>query len=544
MIAKTTVWKAGLYARLSKEDELAGYSSSVKSQIEILKEYAGQSEEIEVCGVYTDDGFTGTDFDRPDFERMLGDIHGGRINCIIVKDLSRFARNSSKSGELISDEFARLGVRFISLNEGYDSNSENASPLTQFLTLGITNIINEIYVASTSANIRGTLNINRRQGKFIGSFSSYGYLKDPEDHHKLIIDEEAAPVVREIFEKFLGGRSIVGITKDLNEAGIPSPSEYKRLCGYNYRHAALPDSDSLWCESTVRRILQNEIYIGNMVQGKNKKISYKIKKIEHVKKENWIIVENTHAPIIEKSVFEQAQKRFNTGAHCSSKTKSVDLFSGMVRCSECGRIMNKKTNNHNYGTYNYYRCVTHAKMKSSACKNHTIRIDKLEAAVLSYLQRLFRIGVDIKKIVDSIKNQPQRKKETLNLEKTLTAYKKEQEKYEKAALDLYPDWKAGIITKEEYLKLKQSLSEKAEALNDKISALQTTINRREKGIEYDNKYLNEFLKMGNIPYLTRDIVTGLIDSILVNDDGSVELNLKFSEDYIRTLDYIEENKGA
>ena len=216
----------------------------------------------------------------------------------------------------------------------------------------------------------------------------------------------------------------------------------------------------------------------------------------------------------------------------------------MVRCSECGRIMNKKTNNHNYGTYNYYRCVTHAKMKSSACKNHTIRIDKLEAAVLSYLQRLFRIGVDIRKIVDSIKNQPQRKKETLNLEKTLTAYKKEQEKYEKAALDLYPDWKAGIITKEEYLKLKQSLSEKAEALNDKISALQTTINRREKGIEYDNKYLNEFLKMGNIPYLTRDIVTGLIDSILVNDDGSAELNLKFSEDYIRTLDYIEENKGA
>ena len=171
MIAKTTVWKAGLYARLSKEDELAGYSSSVKSQIEILKEYAGQSEEIEVFGVYTDDGFTGTDFDRPDFERMLGDIHGGRINCVIVKDLSRFARNSSKSGELISDEFARLGVRFISLNEGYDSNSENASPLTQFLTLGITNIINEIYVASTSANIRGTLNINRRQGKFIGALA-------------------------------------------------------------------------------------------------------------------------------------------------------------------------------------------------------------------------------------------------------------------------------------------------------------------------------------------------------------------------------------
>ncbi len=537
-------WKAGLYIRLSKEDELKGESNSVTAQREILKEFVKQKPEIEEYDVYIDDGWSGTNFDRPDFKRMMSDIYTGKINCVIVKDLSRFCRNYSKGGEIITDEFARLGVRFIALNNGYDSFSESYNAMTQCITVGMTNVINESYAASTSANVRGTLNMNRQQGKFIGSFASYGYKKDPEDHHKLIIDEEAAVVVRMIFDKFISGMSIIGIAKELNEMGIPNPSAYKRMKGYKYHHPNLSKADGLWPDSSVRRILQNEMYIGNMVQGKNRNISYKIKKSINVSREEWIIVENTHEAIIDKDIFDKAQALFCKNIRKSPKTKRTDLFSGIVRCSECGRVMNKKTNNLEYGTYNYYRCVTNRKMKTSVCKNHTIRIDKLENAVLTYLRTLISIAVRLDEIADRINSNPERRTEYSHLESTLESYRNNFDKYERMIIDLYPDWKSGIITKDEYLSLKQELADKKECIKEKIEALNATIESFRSGGNTDNAFISNFKKYGNITSLSRPMITELIDSILVHENGIIEINVKFSDAYEQILDYIEENKDS
>ena len=223
-------WQAALYIRLSKEDmdKNKSESASISNQREILKEYLRLHPDIEHVDTYVDDGFSGTDFDRPGWTRLMQDIHLKRINCVIVKDLARLGRNYTISGDLIDNQFARLGVRFIALNNGIDTAGDGMNAATRCISIGVTNVINESYAASASVNIRGTLNNHRQQGKFIGAFASYGYRKAPEDYHKLIIDEDAAPVIRMIYRDFIDGSSIIGIVKKLNGMGIPNPTLYKQ----------------------------------------------------------------------------------------------------------------------------------------------------------------------------------------------------------------------------------------------------------------------------------------------------------------------------
>ena len=323
-------WKVALYIRLSKEDGDKGESYSVTSQREILMEYLKSHSEFELYDTYVDDGWSGTSFDRPDFKRMMDDVYEGKVNCIVVKDLSRFGRNYADAGNYIDNIFVRLKVRFIALNNGVDSFSGNMNSATQCITIGVQNVINESVAATTSVNIRGTLNVSRKQGKFIGSFACYGYKKDPNDRHKLIIDEEAAETVRMIYRLFLEGKGVLGIVKTLNALGIPNPAAYKKLQGLNYNHTSGNNNDGSWCDQTVRRILKNEMYIGNMVQGKNTTVSYKIKQCRPIPKSDWIIVEGTHEPIIDKDTFYKVQSLFGTDSFVrkSLLTNEVELFTG------------------------------------------------------------------------------------------------------------------------------------------------------------------------------------------------------------------------
>lgn len=535
-------WRAALYIRLSKEDGDKGESNSVTSQREILKEFLKLHPDIELYDIYVDDGWSGTNFDRPDFTRMMEDIYAGRVDCVIVKDLSRFGRNYTDSGNYLDNVFVRLRVRFIALNNGIDTASNNMNAATQCISVGVTNVINESVAATTSVNVRGTLNVNRAQGKFIGSFPTYGYLKDPNDHHKLIVDEEAAPVIRSIFERFVAGKSIIGIAKELNEEGIPNPSMYKRLKGLNYKHPVGKSNDGLWPDSSVRRILQNEIYIGNMVQGKNTTISYKIKQCRPIPKEDWIIVENTHEPIVSKELFKKAQSLFNKSIRVAPQKKEVDLFSGFVKCGDCHRAMNKKTNTHSYGTYHYYRCATARKMKKSACGNHTIRIDKLEEAVLTVIQNMVDVAIEMDEILKKINSCSGRKKESTHLKKAIETQTAEREKCKRMMVDLYPDWKNGLISQEEYLMLKQSISEKIETLDKMIENLTETAKSYEAGVHEENEFISHFKKYGKIKCLTRNLLIELIDEILVHEDKSITVKFKFENPYKEAMEYIEMNK--
>lgn len=536
------VWKTALYLRLSRDDGTDAESNSIASQREILKEYVNRYPDMEIVDIYADDGYSGTNFDRPDFNRMMNDVYAGKVNCVLVKDLSRFARNYTEAGTYLDKIFVKLRVRFIALNNQLDTGMAGVNPFNQLVQVGITNIMNEGQAAITSVNVRGTLNLRRKQGKFIGSFPTYGYLKDPDDNHHLIIDEETAPIVRMIFERFIAGESIIGITKDLNEMGVPNPSMYKKQKGLNYRHPCGRSNDGLWPDSSVRRILQNRMYVGDMVQGRNTTYSYKIKQCRAIPEDEWIVVENTHEPIIDRETFDNAQALFNKHIRKSPKKNSVDLFSGLVRCADCKRVMNKKTNQHPYGTYHYYRCVTARKLKKSACTNHTIRIDKLEQAVLLTIQNMINTATTMSELLDQINNNSTRIKESSHIQKALKVQISEREKLVSMITDLYPDWKSGVITVDEYQMLKERLNERLRIVDEKIASLNKSAEQFQSGITEENEFVSRFKKYGNIESLTRPLLTELVEEIFVHEGGDIEVVFKFYDAYLQVVEYIELNK--
>ena len=529
-------WKTAIYIRLSKEDvDKKDESVSVENQRAIMIDYLLQNPELKLVDIYIDDGFTGTDFERPAWNRLIEDIESGKVNCVIVKDLNRLGRNYTESGELIDNYFERKGIRFISLNNCFDNTDENMNAVTRCITVGVTNVINESYSAMTSVSIRGTLDILRKQGNFIGAFTCYGYMKDPEDHHKLIIDKEAAEVVKLIFREFNGGNSVRGIVRKLNSLGIPNPTKYKQKKGMNFK-ARGGKNDGLWNDRTVRRYLQNEMYIGNMVQGKNKVVSYKIHECRAVPKENWYVVENTHEAIISREDFDRAQELFKKHIRCSPVTEHRELFAGLVRCADCGAIMSKKTNKHSYGTYNYYRCTT--KLKSVDCTTHSIRIDKLEEAVLTYLKTMIALAVEYDKVVSHLYEKQDNK---LNLtDNALDSQKIELANCKNAMLDLYPDWKAKLITREEYIALKERLTGRIKELEDSINNLENA--QKEQIKQNKNSFAEHFKKYKNIDKLTPALLNELVESIYVYEDNRITIKIKYADALEEMLREIESNK--
>ena len=538
------LWKAALYIRLSRDDGDKMESNSITSQREILKEWLKLHPDIALYDFYIDDGWSGTDFNRPGFQRMMDDIYAGNVNCVIVKDLSRFCRNASEGGRYLDDVFVRLRIRFIALNNGLDTVSGNMNAATQLISVGVTNVINESVAATTSVNVRGTLNMNRKQGKFIGSFASYGYLKDPEDHHKLIVDEETAPVVRMIFDKFIAGTSIMGIAKELNAMGIPNPSAYKKQKGYNYRHPAGAQTDGLWPDSSVRRILKNEMYIGNMIQGKNTTVSYKIHQCRAVPKEDWIKVNGTHEAIVSPDTFQKAQALLGQHIRKPPDQNQVHLLAGFVRCAKCGRVMSRKTNRHAYGTYHYYRCVTNNKMKPGGCTRGSIRVDKIEEAVLLLLQKTVEACVEYEKLLAQINQSSNRKTESDSLQRQLKQQKAERENCMRSMAELYPDWKRGILTQQEFVTIKANLSEKIEKLNVTIQHLEDTANQYQAGVDSENAFLAGFRKYGTIRSLTRPMLLELVKEIRVYDENRIEIELNFRDEYAQLMEYLEMNQEA
>ena len=532
------MWQAALYIRLSKEDleKNQTESASIANQREILKEYLKLHPDIAHADTYVDDGYSGTDFDRPGWTRLMQDIRLKKINCVIVKDLARLGRNYTLSGDLIDNQFARMGVRFIALNNGIDTSGDGMNAATRCISIGVTNVINESYAASTSVNIRGTLNNHRKQGKFIGAFACYGYKKDPGDYHRLIIDTDVSEVVRMIFDEFIGGKSVLGIAKMLNSLKIPNPTLYKRQKGFNFNSRA--DNDGLWCDRTVRRILQNQMYIGNMVQGVNRTVNYKVHECRAVPKDEWIIVENTHEPIIDRETFDKAQSLFERKIHSGRKTGEADLFAGFLFCADCGKSMNKKVNRQNGKIYCYYKCATRQKKSPDACTNHTIRTDRLEAAVLSYIHTMIEVVRQYEKLNEKSSKRGA-KNEADPVNRTLEAKKAERESCLKIAADLYPDWKNGMITQEEYMRIKANLSEKLEKLDSMIRNLQNEKARLEGEALTDNGLVRSLMKYQTAQALTRPMLVELIDRITVRENGAVTVKMRESEAFEALMEEVE-----
>ena len=511
VFAPSFEWSAGLYIRLSREDGDKLESESVATQKAILERFIAEHPTINLHDYYIDDGWSGTDFERPAFQRMMADITTKKINCVIVKDLSRFGRNYVEAGKYLETVFPLFKIRFISVNDMIDG-TENPSSINNII-VQFKNIINDEYCRDISMKVRSALDVRRRQGKFIGSFAAYGYKKDENDHNKLIIDEPAAEIVRKIYAKFIDGYSIIGITRELNEQGIPNPSSYKKL----------HNCSGLWSDSTVRRILSNELYIGNLVQKKNEVISYKIHVSKAVEQKNRIVVENTHEPIISQADFYKVQALLKRDTRTSPNKGKLSVLSGFIKCADCGRAMQKRTVRQGTKIYEYYVCSNYK--KNHLCTKHAVRTEILEEAVITFLNRYIKLAVDLDRLNDKINKELINSDKSKRLNALITAKRQEIERSNKILVDIYPDYKSGLIGREQYLALKEKYENVVSKSKEEIMQLESELKTFETE-NYATEFITSLKKYDGFEKLTREIIVELIENIFIHESGEIEIKLK------------------
>ena len=534
-------WRLGKYIRLSKEDLLRGRdeSNSVINQRRLLEQYhqthLDEFHDGTEQDVYVDDGKTGTDTDREDFQRLLADVYSGRINCVIVKDLSRLSRNYTDAGNLIENLFVRLNVRFISLAEGVDS-YRNPDSVSNII-VPITNVMNDQYCYQTSKKIRQVFDMKRRNGEFIGSYAPYGYVKDPNDKHALLVDPEAAEVVKSIVALFLSGMNKRGITYYLNDHGTLCPTAYKQQQGLKY-NAPNAQGNPMWSTITIDTILKNRVYVGDMVQGRQRVKSYKIHIQERVPEEEWFIVENTHEAIIDRETFAKVQSLLKRDTRTAPKAKQLYLFSGFLKCADCGRAMSRIASK---GIYVYYQCGTYKSLSKKACTMHSIKSDRLEAGVLFAIQQQVHLALTYSEFVARINSAPLKKSKSKRLEDTIAAKEKELAKIMRYKQALYQDWKDGEITRNDYRHMSEDYEQQIEALTRIMQTLTAEQEQLENGVDAESPCLTAFLKYRNIDKLTREILGELIDHIKVYEGGNISVKFKYADEFRRIAEYIELN---
>ncbi len=457
------VWNVCGYVRLSREDgavpdaggnpcRSAGReSNSVTGQKELIRDYLGGHPELVECDMKVDDGYSGLSFERPAFREMMDAVKEGNINCIIVKDLSRFGRNYLEAGEYIERIFPFLGVRFIAINDHYDSLYKKTE--SDALLIPFKNLINEAYCRDISVKIRTQLAVRRRRGDFTGSFAVYGYLKDPQNRHHLVKDEFAAGVVRDLFRWKLEGMSAGDIADRLNREGVSSPLDYKKSQGLRFFTPFGGCGRSLWNATTVLRILKNPVYTGVLEQGKSTAVCLKVKRRVAKPRSGWDIVEGTHEALVGRDEFTAVQRVLARDIRTGLGNPVADRLSGMVYCGECGAAMVRKTVPSGKKKYIYYVCAAHKNKKS--CSAHSVRDSVLEEIVLKSVQKQMESVIGAERLAELSDAVFTPDDSAGKLRERLDRKNGEISRFQRLLDSLYENLEDGIISREEYTGLKK-----------------------------------------------------------------------------------------
>lgn len=520
-------WNVCGYVRLSHEDGDKEESNSITGQKNLIRDYLGRNPELVECGMKVDDGFSGSSFERPAFQEMMAEVKAGKINCVVVKDLSRFGRNYLDAGEYIEKIFPFLGVRFIAINDNYDSLHGNAG--SDELVIPFKNLINEAYCRDSSIKIRSQLEIKRRRGDFIGSFAVYGYLKDPENKNRLVVDSFAAEVVKDIFRWKLEGISAGDIADRLNHEGILGPMDYKKSLGLNFATPFRVNARSSWNATTVLRILKNLVYTGVLAQGKITTPSYKVHRRIEKPCEEWTVVEGTHEAIIDRCDFDIVRKILLLDTRTSPGNSGVELFSGMVFCGECGAPMVRKTVPSGKKKYIYYICAAHKNEKT--CFAHSLRDGVLAEIVLNSLKKQIQDVIDLEAILKitetAVLQQAGVRKKQARLEKK----QEEIGRYQRLLCSLYENLADGVIDREEYQSLKKNYTALLAQAQNQAEGIQSEMERALESSTKGNGWIGQFKKHQNLTELDRAAVVTLVERILVYKDKRVEIVYNWQDEY-------------
>ena len=530
------IYHAAIYVRLSKEDgDVAGASkaesNSISNQKELIRDFLKDKEDIVVVSERVDDGYSGSSFERPGFQQMLEDIRRGAVDCVIVKDLSRFGREYIDTGRYIERLFPALGVRFIAVNDHYDSLRGDE------ILVPFKNLINDAYCRDISVKIRSHLEVKRRNGEFIGAFAPYGYQKDGEDRHRLVVDAYAAGVVRDIFRMKLHGMSQDAIAGKLNRDGILSPMEYKNSRGINFRTAFRVKAASGWSPVAVRRILENEVYIGNLVQGRQSTPNHKVKKSIRKDKGDWVRVEKNHEPVVSERDFAVVQKLLGMDTRTAPDREGVYLLSGIAVCGDCGAPMVRKVSSVNGKRYCYYICSGHK--AGGSCGPHRIPVQALEDAVFVLLKRHIGCILDLERVLEYAGTVPFRDLDVRKLEERREKLLGEAERCRELRMMLYEDMKDGVITKEDYVELHAAYEARGKEAQEAAGKAEREIRAVLEGDEDKYRWISYFKEYRDIGELTRNVVVALISEVRVYDRENIEVVFDFADQYRQALEYVE-----
>ena len=457
------------------------------------------------------------------------------IAVIVVKDLSRFGRDYIDAGKYIEKIFPQLGVRFIAVNDNYDSLNHSTG---DSLVLPVKNFLNDSYSRDISIKVRSSFESRRQDGEFIANYTAYGYLRDPENKNKLVIDEVAGEYVREIFQWKIEGMSPVTIAEKLNGRGVLPPSEYKRSIGIKYKTAFQTSSRSKWSPKAVIRILTNELYTGVLIQGRRTTPNYKVKKVIIKDKSEWSRIENAHEAIIPAREFQLVQRLMQEDGRRAPGSDTVYPLSGRVFCGTCGALAKRKSVSYNGKKYAYYACPT-AK-KTGGCEGRNISERELETAVLTTLQSEIKLILDVDRALGQVEALAWERREIMRLEAAISAQEAEIAKYRTLKTSVYEDLRDGLITQDEFLHMKQDFSERISFIEDDISGLKTELDAVRAGLVNQTGWLAQFRQYRNLAKLTRTVVVNLIDKIHIYPDKKITVTLLCKDQLTDVIAFLRE----
>ena len=509
---------AVMYLRLSKEDGEKVESNSISNQREIINSYVKRNQ-ITMVKEYVDDGYSGANFDRPNFKEMIKDAYDKKFDTIIVKDLSRFGRDYIEAGKYIQRIFPENGIRFISVNDNYDSKSADMNDT--HLILPIKNFINDSYCRDISNKVKSSQKIKREKGDYISAFAPYGYKKSEENKNKLAVDEQAAPNIKNIFDMKLKGYSSKAIADELNRLGVLTPRKYKESQGFKCNGFQNIKGGN-WSAKAVNRIIENEVYIGNTLQGKSITLNYKNKKQIGKDKEEWIRVEDTHEAIVSKEVFSIANTMLKRDLNNSRGKDKIDIFTGMLFCKECGSSLIRRTVKYKEREEVFYICSKYNKEKS--CSRHSIKEETLIKAmskiIKSYIEFNEKLYSKIQ-LIDINRNLKDNQIPILKREKAMT---------EELLSSLYLDLKEDVINKEEYQLFRKNYMEKLTKIDESI---QYRLKRQEDTkykIDENKSWIIDINKYKNLSEIDRLSVVMLIDKIYISEDKTIDVRFNHTEE--------------
>lgn len=539
-LAQTTheqIWSTCIYGRLSFEDERKKESDSIGNQIAMLERYIAERPYLKLTSVFKDINQTGTNFERPGFNEMMEAIKIGKINCIVVKDLSRFGRNYIETGNYLEKILPFFSVRFISVNDGYDS--QNPNNQDEGYVVPLKNLIHDVYARDISQKIKSGLAVKRNKGEFTGCVAAYGYLK--ADGGGLMIDEETAPVVRNIFKWASDGMGDMRIAKQLNELGIPSPGQYRYTKGIlkSVRYADV----CCWYKSAVRRILSNPVYLGHMVQGKTKSDLWGNGSCVNIPQEQWVEIKNTHEALVDEETFltvRQIKQERESDEVKERSPQTENILKGCVFCGDCKRSMKRrKTPKSNGNEIYFFTCATYEDISQKDCIKKRMDEPELLSILYTTIRKQIDLTVDMNRVVSKLNAKESFSQHQNGLDAEITDAEKKLSRLSMLRSSLYEDYQDKILDESEYLFAKSKYEKDVGVLRSRLDELSIQKHRLDRMLTPKNPWLEALKKFKKNKTITGEMISELIERVEIYSNNTINICFRYRDEFEGLLHFIE-----